>query len=111
MMSICDAGRNASTPMLTSRPPLTTALTLPLMVPPSLQMVRMLVPVLLELGFFLGEDDHAFFVFEFFDQDIDFIADFDGFDVVEFIAGDDAFAFVADVHEDFLGADFDDRSL
>ena len=34
-MSICEPGRNASTPMLTVRPPLTTALTLPLMSPPS----------------------------------------------------------------------------
>ena len=68
-------------------------------------------PVLLEFGLFLGEDDHALFVFELLDQDIDFIADFDGFDVVEFVAGDDAFAFVADVHEDFLGADFDDGAF
>ena len=70
-----------------------------------------LVPVLLELGLFLGEDDHAFLVFEFLDEDIDFVADFDGFDVVEFVGGDDAFAFVADVHEDFLGADFDDGAF
>ena len=69
------------------------------------------VPVLLELGLFLGEDDHAFLVFEFFDEDIDFIADFDGFDVVKFVAGDDAFAFVADIDEDFLGADFDDGAF
>ncbi len=32
MMSICEAGRKASTPMLTSKPPLTTALTLPVTV-------------------------------------------------------------------------------
>ena len=68
-------------------------------------------PVFLEFGLFLGEDDHAFFVFEFLDEDIDFIADFDGFDVIEFVAGDDAFAFVADVHEDFFGADFDDGTF
>ena len=70
-----------------------------------------LVPVLLELGLFLGEDDHAFLVFEFLDEDIDFVADLDGLDVVEFVGGDDAFAFVADVHEDFLGADFDDGAF
>jgi hypothetical protein len=80
------------------------------MVPPSLQMVR-IVPVLLELGFFLGEDDHALFVLEFFDEDIDFVADLDGFDVIELAGGDDAFAFVADVHQDFLGADFDDGAF
>ena len=70
-----------------------------------------LVPVLLELGLFLGEDDHALVVFELLDQDIDFVADFDGLDVFEFVAGDDAFAFVADVDEDFLGADFDDGAF
>ncbi len=71
----------------------------------------MLVPVLLELGLFLGEDDHAVLVFELLDEDVDFIADFDGLDVVEFVAGDDAFALVTDVHQDFLGADFDDGSF
>ena len=70
-----------------------------------------LVPVLLELGLFLGEDDDAFLVLEFLDEDINFIADFDGFDVFKFVAGDDALAFVADVHEDFLGADFDDGAF
>ena len=68
-------------------------------------------PVLLELGLFLGEDDHALLVFEFLDQDVDLVADLDGFDVVEFVAGDDAFALVADVHQDFLGADFDDGAF
>ena len=68
-------------------------------------------PVLLELGLLLGEDDHALLVFELLDQDVDLVADLDGFDVVEFVAGDDAFAFVADVHEDFLGADFDDGAF
>ena len=111
MTSICDAGRNASTPMLTSRPPLTTALTLPLMRAAFVADGEDAFPVLLELGLFLGEDDHAFLVFEFLDQDIDFVADFDGLDVVEFVAGDDAFAFVADVHQDFLGADFDDGAF
>jgi hypothetical protein len=66
------------------------------------------LPVFLELGFFLGEDDHALFVFEFFDEDIDFVAELDGFDVFEFVGGDDALAFIADVHQDFFGADFDD---
>ncbi len=70
-----------------------------------------LVPVLLELGLFLGEDDHALLVLELLDQDIDFVADLDGLDVLEFVGGDDALAFVTDVHEDFLGADFDDGAF
>src|SRR5450759_2962398 len=36
-----------------------------------------LVPVLFELGFFLGQNDHAVLVFEFFNQDIHQIADLD----------------------------------
>ena len=39
------------------------------------------------------------------------VADFHSFDVVEFGAGDDAFAFVADVDEDFFRADFDDGTF
>ena len=81
------------------------------MVPPSLQMVRMRSQFCLELGLLLGEDDHAFLVFELLDEDINLVADLDGLDVLEFVAGDDAFALVADVHEDFLGADFDDGAF
>ena len=36
------------------------------------------VPVLLELGLLVREDDHAFLVFELLDQHIDFVADLDG---------------------------------
>jgi hypothetical protein len=42
-------------------------------------------PILLELGLLLGEDDHSLPVFEFFNQDIYFVADFDGFDVLKFV--------------------------
>jgi hypothetical protein len=42
-----------------------------------------LFPVLFVGGFFLREDDHALVVFEFFEQDFDFVADFD-FLVFEF---------------------------
>ena len=68
-------------------------------------------PVLLEFSLLAREDDHAFAVFELFDQDIDFVADLDGLDVVELGGGDDAFAFVADIDEDFLGTDFDDGAF
>ena len=68
-------------------------------------------PIFLELGLFLGEDDHALLVFEFFNQDIDFVADFNGFDVFKFVGGDDTLALIADVHEDFLGTDFNNGTL
>ena len=44
-----------------------------------------LVPVPLKFGFFLGQDDHPVLVLELLDEHIDFIADFDRFDVVELI--------------------------
>ena len=110
-MSICEPGRNASTPMLTVRPPLTTALTLPLMRPLVLEDLDDLVPVLVVGGLLLGEDDHALVVFEALEEHFDFVADLEVFDVIEFAQGDDALGFVADVHEDFARADFEDASF
>ena len=69
------------------------------------------IPILLELSLLLGEDNHAFTVLELFDEHIDAIANLDGFDVGKFVGGDDSLALVADIHQDFLGADFDDGSL
>ena len=69
------------------------------------------VPVLLELRLLVREDDRAFLVFELLDEDINFVADLDGLGVLKFDGGDDAFAFVADVHQHFLGADFDDLAF
>src|ERR1043166_7280971 len=69
------------------------------------------VPVLLELGLFLGQHDHAVLVFELLDEHVDFVADFHGLDVVEFVAGNGAFRLVADVYQHFLGADLDDFSF
>src|SRR4029079_6332320 len=64
-----------------------------------------------EFRLLLGEDDHALFVFQLLDQNVDLIADFDRFDVFKFVSGDDALALVANVHKDFLGANFDDGSF
>ena len=69
-----------------------------------------LVPVLLVGGFLLGEDDHALVVFEFLEEDFDFVADFD-FLVLEFGGRDGSFGFVADVDEHDLRADFEDGPL
>ena len=67
-----------------------------------------LVPVLFIGGAFLGEDDHAFVVFEADEEHFHFVADLEIFDVVEFRERDDAFGFVADIHEHFAGTDFED---
>lgn len=68
-------------------------------------------PVLFLSGFLAGEDDHAVFVFEAFEEDFDFFADFEFFEVVEFVDADHAFGFVVDVDDDFVGAAFDDFSF
>ncbi len=68
-------------------------------------------PVLLEFGLLVGEDDGAFLVFELFNENIDLLTDLDLLDVNKFIVGDDAFALIADVHEDFFRTDFDDGAF
>src|SRR5579862_490559 len=68
-------------------------------------------PVPLEFGLLMREDDGAFLVFEFLYENINFVADLYGLDVLKFLRGYDAFAFVADVHQHFLGADFDDGAF
>ena len=69
------------------------------------------VPVLAELGLLVGEDDHALLVLEFLDEDIYLAADLEGLGVQELASGDDALGLVADVHEDFLVADFEDDTF
>ena len=69
------------------------------------------VPVLFELGLLVRQDDHAFLVFELLDEHINLVAHFHGLGVHEFAAGDDALGLVADVHKDFLAADFDDDAF
>ncbi len=44
-------------------------------------------------------------------EHVNFRADLDGVGFQKFVERDDAFAFVADVHEDFLGTDFDDGAF
>ena len=69
------------------------------------------LPVLFELGLLLREDHHALLVFQLLDQDVNLVAHLDHLDVLELVAGDDPLALVTDVHQDFLGADFDDGAF
>ena len=108
MTSICDAGRNASTPTLTTRPPLTMDLTLPVMRPPSLQIVRILSQFFLNSAFSC-ERTTVPSLFSSFSMSTSISSPtLTALVSMKFDGGDDAFAFVADVHQDFLGADFDD---
>ena len=77
MMSICEAGRKASTPTLTVRPPLTTALTLPLIRPSPLKTETIFSQFWRAAAFSLERNDHALVVFEPFEKHLDFVADFD----------------------------------
>ena len=111
MMSICEAGRKASTPMLTIRPPLTMALTLPAMVPPSLQMVRMRSQFFLNSAFSLERTTMPSLSSSFSIRTSISSPTLTVLMSSNSLRGDDAFALVADVHEDFLGADFDDGAF
>ncbi len=70
-----------------------------------------IVPVFLEFRLLVGENDGAFLVFELLDEDVNDVANLDGLEVNKFAAGDDAFAFVADIHEDFVLTEFDDGAF
>ena len=67
-----------------------------------------LLPVLAVERLFAREDDHALVVFEAFEEHVDLVADVDVVEVVELGEGDDALGFVADVHEGFARAEFED---
>ena len=67
-------------------------------------------PVLFVGGFLFREDNHALVVFKFLEKDFDLVADFN-FLVLEFVGRDGSFGFVADVDEDDLRADFENRAL
>jgi hypothetical protein len=69
-----------------------------------------LFPVLTVGGLLLGEHDHAFVVFEAFEEDFDLIADLDVF-IFELVGGDGPFGLVADVDEDDLRFDFEDLAF
>ena len=59
----------------------------------------------------MRKNDGAFLVFKFFNEDINFLTNLDGFRFQKFIERNDAFALVADVHEDFFRAEFDDGAF
>ena len=68
-------------------------------------------PVLLLLRLVVGNDGRAVAVFGFFEIDLDLVADLNFGDVGEFACGNDPFGFPADVDDDVVLTDFDDRAL
>lgn len=66
------------------------------------------LPVFLLLGLVEGEDGESVFVFELLDVDFDGGTDLQFADVDEFVGGDDAFGFAADIDDNFVLADFGD---
>ena len=69
-----------------------------------------LIPVLLVGGFLFREDDHALIVFEFLEEDFDFVSDFDVL-VFKFCALDGTFGFVSDIYQHDLWLDFEDAPV
>ena len=76
-----------------------------------------IAPSALILGTLLGQDKTAFLVFLGYDKGLDGVADFDdivGIDVLldgKFAGGDDTLGLVADVEENLVTVDLDDRTL
>ncbi len=70
-----------------------------------------LVPVLSVGGFFLREHDHSLVIFEPLEEHFDFVANLQILHVVKFGERNDAFGFVADVHEHFARTDFQDAAF
>ncbi len=109
------AGQECSTPTLSMRPPLTTALTLPLTSPPLLKIWTIFSQFCFWAAFSL-ERTTMLVVLEALEEHFDFAADFERFAVFKFAEADDALGLVADVDEDLVGAllqhlAFDDASF
>ena len=98
------------------RPPLTTSMTGPETTPSSSLIFSIVAPGPLVLRPLLGQDQATFLVLLLEDEGLDLVADGDdlaGIDVVadrELPVRDDAFGLVADVEQDLVAVDLDDRS-
>ena len=99
------------------RPPLTTSMTGPVTTPSSSLIALDVAPGPLVLGPLLGQDQAAFLVLLREDEGLDLVAqrhDLVGVDVVadrQLAAGDHALGLVADVEQDLVPVDLDDRAL
>ena len=99
------------------RPPLTTSMTGPETTPSSSLIFSIVAPGPLVLGPLLGQDQPAFLVLLLEDEGLDLVAerhDLGGVDVVadrQLAAGDHALGLVADVEQDLVLVDLDDRAL
>ena len=69
-----------------------------------------LVPGLDEIRLLEADAGHAVFVFDFFQEDVDFVTDLRIGPVSEFRGGNESFRFVADVNENAVVSLFDDFS-
>jgi hypothetical protein len=90
------------------RPPLTLAFTRPAAIGALGELRQDVIPILLLLGLVEGENGIALLVLELLEDDLDGGADLEFAEIGEFIGGDDAFGFAADVDDDLVGADFSD---
>src|ERR1035437_1725149 len=65
-----------------------------------------IVPHALLFGLGFAQDDFAIVVLDLFQHDFDGIAGLQGRQIPEFLAGNEAFGFVADIYKHFIIADF-----
>ena len=69
------------------------------------------LPVLLLLGFVVGDNRVTFFVLKLFEENFEFGADLEVAHIDELRCVDDAFGFATNVNNDFGGVDLYDCSL
>jgi hypothetical protein len=105
---MCEAGMNASTPMRDDEAALDLGLDAAGGHGALGELGEDVVPVLLLLGLVERQDRAAVAVLELLDEHLDRGADLQVADVDEFVRGDDALGFAADVDDDFVLADFGD---
>src|SRR6266487_6160856 len=72
---------------------------------------RDLVPILAIRGFLLRENDHAFVVFESFEEHVYFITNFEILDVLKLGDRNPALGFVTDIYQHFAWTNFQYASL
>jgi hypothetical protein len=109
-MSMCDAGRKESTPMLTIRPPLTLARTRPEAMEPSGKPGENVVPVLLLFGLVERNDGIPVLVLELLEENVDGGTDLQFAEIDELTRRDHSLGLGADVDDHVVLADFGDNT-
>ena len=99
--AICEPGRNASTPMMsTVTPPLILRVSTPSTGSSASWASRILLPHPQEVGLLLGEHDDAVVVLQALEKNLDLLAGLDGVAVLELVQGHGPFTLEAEFQDD-----------